>query len=120
MGPIKPIISVIVLASGKPHKIVIIMKLKINIILNLDRLRANSAHYQEIKKLSLEIKGYFNLSKREHVKRVAMGNGGVGDLWRAVKIAKNINLDVIPPGLTLWGGGTNCNTRCPKCICKLF
>ena len=34
-----------------------------------------------------------------------MGNGGVGDLWRAVKIAKNINLEVIPPGLTLGGGG---------------
>ena len=76
---------------------------KSNRLLNQDRLRSNNAHYPEIKKLSLEIKKYFYLCKKERVQRIALGTGSAGNLWKAVKIAKNVNQDIIPQNLTLGG-----------------
>ena len=62
-----------------------------------------SEHYSEIKHLSLDIKNYFRNAKRLNVERVAMGNGSGANLWKAVKLAKNINVESIPSNLTLGG-----------------
>ena len=69
-------------------------------LLKLDRQRLNNAHYFEIKQLSHEIQVHFHQTKREHVERVAMGTGTANGLWKAVKIAKNVNFESIPTNLT--------------------
>ena len=58
-------------------------------LLRLDKLRNNNAHCAEIKQLSLEIREHLNSKKRAAVNRAAIGPG-IGNIWRAVKIAKNI------------------------------
>ena len=39
----------------------------------------------------------------ERIECAAMGNGNAGNLWKAVKLAKNVNLGDIPANLTLGG-----------------
>ena len=58
----------------------------------IDRVRMNCDHHSEIKKLSLEIKNHFHSIKKARVACVAMGkcNGNGGNLWKAVKIARNV------------------------------
>ena len=65
----------------------------------------NCDHHSEIKKLSLEIKNHFHSIKKARVACVAMGkcNGNGGNLWKAVKIARNVVCDSIPTNLTLGG-----------------
>ena len=72
-------------------------------LIRLDNLRKNNAHYLELKQLSLEIKNHFRSIKRDSIDRVALGNGNTGNLWKAVKLAKNVNCENIPTNLTLGG-----------------
>ena len=37
------------------------------------------------------------------IRKVVAGNGRVGDLWKGVKLAKNVNMDKIPLKLKLNG-----------------
>ena len=58
---------------------------------------------QSIANLSKEIKSYFISSKKSCVQRVAVGAGNGGDIWKAIKIAKNVNMATMPENLTLGG-----------------
>ena len=56
-----------------------------------------------VKLLTKEIRAYFAKIRIGNVKRAAAGPNG--NLWRAVKKAKNLVHDEIPSNLTLGGGG---------------
>ena len=81
-----------------------IIKTKLNKrkrLLKLDRLRNNCANAPSIKLLNKEIRGYFQSIKTNRVKEAAMGNKA--NLWKAVKMAKDQNVEQIPKNLTLAG-----------------
>ena len=63
-------------------------------------MRNINTHYEKIRDLSKEIRLYFQTLKVNRVRRVAAGGQGA-DLWKAVKIAKNLNHETIPEKLTL-------------------
>ena len=50
-----------------------------------------------------DIKTYFLESKASRISSVVTGNGGGGNLLKAVKIAKNLTTETIPSNLTLGG-----------------
>ena len=54
-----------------------------------------------IKILNKEISSHFNCLKISNVKKAALGANG--NLWKAVKMAKNLNVDSLPKNLTLGG-----------------
>ena len=54
-----------------------------------------------IKILNKDIRIYFRDLKISNVKRAAMGTKG--NVWKAVKVAKNLNIDSLPKNLTLGG-----------------
>ena len=60
-------------------------------LIAIDRKNKNSSHLDTIRLLSCEIRVHFKTSKREGIQRVAMGTGNGGDIWKAVKLARNIN-----------------------------
>ena len=64
-------------------------------------LRNTVVNSLRIKKLSLDIRSYFVNQKITRVRNAAVG--GNVNLWKAVKIAKNINSDAIPSNLTVGG-----------------
>ena len=70
-------------------------------LLRLDKLNKNLLHMPTIKSLTKEIKLYFSNKLLANVKRAA--TGPKGNLWRAVKKAKNLVHDEIPSELTLVG-----------------
>ena len=69
--------------------------------LHLDRIRSNAVNASHIKILNKEINSHFNGVKTEAVRKAAMG--GKVNLWKAVKVAKNQNVESIPENLTLGG-----------------
>ena len=71
--------------------------------IKLDRQRQNNDHLESIKLLTKEIKLHFETAKRKLVEGVAMGGsaGGKGNIWKAVKIAKNLNTNSLPKNMTL-------------------
>ena len=70
-------------------------------LLNIDRRNKTCFNTPRIKTLSIEIRSYFKNVKISRVKQAA--TGGNTNLWKAVKIAKNVNIDAIPNNLTLGG-----------------
>ena len=58
---------------------------------------------ESIKLLTKEIKLHFETAKKKLVEGVAMGGsaGGKGNIWKAVKIAKNFNTNSLPKNMTL-------------------
>ena len=60
-------------------------------LIAIDRKNKSSVHLDTIRLLSCEIRLHFKNSKREGIQRVAMGTGNGGDIWKAVKLARNIN-----------------------------
>ena len=69
-------------------------------LLKLDLLRQSNLHFLEIKTLSNDIKSYYRSYKINKVKNTALSNGNVNNLWKAIKIAKNLSCDTIPSNLT--------------------
>ena len=65
-------------------------------------MRNINTHFEKIRDLSKEIRLYFQTLKVNRVRRVAAGGQGA-DLWKAVKIAMNLNIDHIPQNMTLGG-----------------
>ena len=57
--------------------------------------QAKSAIKSYCKQLSTEITTFFKSKRTTAVNRAAMGQGR-GGIWRAVKVAKNLNHDSIP------------------------
>ena len=72
-----------------------------NRLLKIDSRRKNCANVPKIKKLSVKIIAFFTSAKRGRVRRAA--TGGNSNLWKAVKIAKCLNMNAIPNDLTLGG-----------------
>ena len=70
-------------------------------LLHNDRQRNSSFNAPRIKLLSKEIRFYFTNKKKNRVRRAAVG--GNINLWKAVKIAKNLTAGDIPSNLTLGG-----------------
>ena len=73
--------------------------------LHLDRIRSNAVNASHIKILNKEISSHFNGVKTEAVRKAAMG--GKVNLWKAVKVAKNQNVESISENLTLGGGASH-------------
>ena len=70
-------------------------------LLKCDKMNNNSVNDHKIKLLNVEIRSYFVGLKVSRVRSAAMG-GGI-NLWKAVKLAKNLLADAIPTNLTLGG-----------------
>ena len=85
-------------------KILSSIKNKINLrkrLLKIDRLRSSNVNTSRIRSLSVELKSFFNGARASGVQRAAMGKKI--NLWKAVKVTKNLNTDSIPTNLTLGG-----------------
>ena len=90
--------------TGKELSIPSSIKNKLNvrkILLKLDRERSVTVNAHHIRTLNKEINSYFGNARASRVRLAAMGSKV--NLWKAVKVAKNLNLDSIPPNLTLGG-----------------
>ena len=70
-------------------------------LIMLDRKRDNNVHLDTIKLLSCEIETYFETSKKSRVQCVVMGKGNSGNIWKAVRVAKNLNADSLSQNFTL-------------------
>ena len=74
-------------------------------LLRFNQIHNSTVHFAEIKSLNTEITLHFRSLKNSNVRRAAMGNKG--NLWKAVKVARDLNVDSLPKNLTL-GGETHC------------
>ena len=80
------------------------IKNKLNLrkrLLKIERLRSSNVNMPRIRSLNVELKRFFSGARATGVRRAAMGNNV--NLWKAVKVAKNLNMDSIPSNLTLGG-----------------
>ena len=68
-------------------------------LLKIEKINKTTLNLPSIKLLSREISNYFSRQRIGNVKRAATGPNG--NLWRAVKRAKNIVQDKIPSNSTL-------------------
>ena len=72
-------------------------------LLKESRLNQSGAHAAEIKLLNKEIRSYFAGKCRSKIRSiVTSGSGNIG-LWKAVKVAKNLNSNEYPESMTLEG-----------------
>ena len=88
--------------SVKPKIIPSTIKNKINLrkrLLRDDRLHGSNTNRPRIKEISNEVAAYFKGIRVSSVKRAAAGGGA--NLWKAVKLAKNLNTETIPEKMTL-------------------
>ena len=91
-------------AAGRGSKIPSSIKNKLNKrkrLIHLDRMRSSSTNEPHIKILNKEISRYFHAAKANRVRGSAMGSKT--NLWKVVKVARDLNLDSIPANLTLGG-----------------
>ena len=70
-------------------------------LLRQDKLNNGHANAIAIRSLNTEIRSHFKNCKISSVKQAALGNGG--NIWKAVKAAKNLNHDTLPNAFTLGG-----------------
>ena len=78
-------------------------------LLRQDKLNNGHANAIAIRSLNTEIRSHFKNCKIKSVKQAALGNGG--NIWKAVKAAKNMNHGVLPNVFTLGGVPVaTCNT----------
>ena len=90
--------------KSKPLMLNPLIKMKLNKrkrLLKYNRDHNSITKCPEIKILNKEIVTHFRGLKSSNVKRAAMGNKG--NIWKAVKIAKNLNVDSLPKNLSLGG-----------------
>jgi hypothetical protein len=90
--------------TGNELRIPSSIKNKLNVrkrLLKLDRERSVTVNAPHIRTLNKEINSYFGNARADRVRLAAMGSKV--NLWKAVKVAKNLNLDSIPSNLTLSG-----------------
>ena len=64
-------------------------------LIKTNKYRKDPSIYQKIKDLNREIKAYYNKSKSKRVRQSILP-GNTQSLWRAVKIAKDVNTSSIP------------------------
>ena len=76
---------------------------KRNRLLRCSRINNYVAHANEIKKLNRDIRIHFAAKSRCRIRRTATSGKGNTGLWNAVKLAKNLNSNVIPKNMTLDG-----------------
>ena len=67
----------------------------------IEQLNNDGHHIAEIRALNKSIKKIFTEKKRTTVRSIA--HGANGNLWSAVRVAKDINPDAIPAHLTVGG-----------------
>ena len=67
----------------------------------MDRVRSTNVNATRIRTLNVEIKSFFVSAKTISVRRAAMGSKV--NLWKAVKVAKNLNSESVPMNLSLGG-----------------
>ena len=72
--------------------------------MHISRLNRSCAHAAEIKLLKKDIKTYFAIKSRNKIRSIATGDTGNTGLWKAVKVAKNLNSTEYPADMTLGGG----------------
>ena len=99
-----PLVDIKVNRTNSMTKIPSSIKNKLNVrkrLLKMDRLRSTNVNAIRIRALNVEIKSFFVGAKTISVRRAAMGSKV--NLWKAVKVAKNLNSDSIPTNLTLGG-----------------
>ena len=91
---------------AKPCQPVGVIKRKINRrkrLLRANRLNHSSALATEIKLLNKDIRSYFACKGRNKIRSIAAGAIGNTGLWKAVKIAKNLNSNEYPENMSLRG-----------------
>ena len=71
-------------------------------LLRLNKMNNLMSHMSIIKSLTIEIKTHFKDKLISNVKRAATGTNG--NIWRALKRAKNLVHEVIPNNLHMGGG----------------
>ena len=101
---IVPMSNVVSNLNCKNQKIPSHVKSKINKrkrLLHIDKIRNSMSHNASVKQLNLEIKSFFANRRAERVRNAATGSNG--NIWNAVKTAKNVNVNAIPSRLTLGG-----------------
>ena len=79
------------------------IKHKINVrkrLIKQDRLRSNGTNVPLIRSLNEDIRAYFCNAKINRVRQTAVG--GNLNLWKAVKVAKNLKTDGIPSNFILY------------------
>ena len=62
-------------------------------LLKNDRRLGSSSNSVQIKNIGRQVAAYFNESRVSKVRQAAVGGGA--NLWRAVKLAKNLNSDYL-------------------------
>ena len=72
--------------------------------MRLSRLNRSCVHAAEIKLLNKDIRTYFACRSRNKIRSKATGGNGNIGLWKAVKIAKNLNSNQYPEKNVPWGG----------------
>ena len=72
-------------------------------LLRVSRLDHSGAHAAEIKLLNKEIRSYFAGRRIGKIRSIATGGKGNVSLWKAVKVAKNLNTNDYPDSMTLGG-----------------
>ena len=73
------------------------IKNKLNVrkrLLRIDPIRSTNVNAPCIRALNDEIKSFFSIARATSVRRAAMGSNV--NLWKAVKVAKNLNSGSIP------------------------
>ena len=70
-------------------------------LLRQSKQNNDNVNFTEIRTLNKEIKDYFEGVKVSSIRRVGLGTGA--DLWKAVRIAKNIVTSDLPSNLTVGG-----------------
>ena len=80
-------------------------------LLKLDRLRNSNCNFLEIRMLSKDIRNFHYTFKKNKITNLALSKGKANNLWRAIKVAKNVNQDTIPSNMTLGGQSIEDNNR---------
>ena len=103
---VAPLVEQCLPRVAKPCQPTSMIKRKINKrkrLLRASRLDHTGAHAAEIKLLNKEIRSHFSGRSRGKIRSIATsGNGNLG-LWKAVKVAKNLNSNEYPENMSLGG-----------------
>ena len=86
-------------------------------LIRYNRVYNTNVNTPAVKILNKEIGTHFWILKIGYVKRAAMGNNG--NIWKAVKFAKNLNVESLPKNLNL-GGKPIAKNYITNCFANYF
>ena len=96
---VAPLVEQGLVRIAKPCQPAGTIKRKINrrkSLLPSSRFNHSCVHAAEIKLLNKDIQTYFACRSRNKIRSIATGGNGNTGLWKAVKVAKNLNSNEYP------------------------